>query len=397
MIKDKYRSTLNACFTGYVVQAIVNNFIPLLFVMFVGTYGITISKITTLIAVNFAVQMCVDFLSAFFVDKIGYRKSAVTAHLMAALGLVLMTVLPEIFDDAFIGMLISVIVYAVGGGLLEVLISPMVEALPTRNKEKAMSLLHSFYCWGHAAVVFVSTMYFYIVGIEYWKIITLIWAGVPLINMVAFTRVPILTLVSYDEGIGIKRLVLMPLFWMFVFIMICSAACEQSISQWASTFAERGLGISKTVGDLAGPMFFAILMGSSRTLYGKFGDRVKLRYAMMISVFICIVSYLMISLSPNPTISLLGCGICGFSVGIMWPGAFSMASSLIKRGGTTLFALLALGGDLGCSAGPGFVGVISEKTGDLNTGILTATVFPVLLLVLIYFIKNVSVDKINKD
>ncbi|MGN0143225.1 MAG: MFS transporter [Roseburia sp.] len=381
-MEKKYKKTLYACLTGYVVQAIVNNFVPLLFLTFHSQYGISLSKITMLITFNFVLQLVIDFLSAGFIDRIGYRASAVLAHVFATLGLVLLTVLPEVCGDAFTGLLIAVMVYAVGGGLLEVLVSPIVEALPSTHKDKTMSLLHSFYCWGHVGVVLLSTLFFQIFGIENWKFMALLWAIVPLVNGIFFTRVPILSLLSEEEtGLSAGELIRKPVFWVFMVCMLCAGASEQAVSQWASTFAEQGLGVTKALGDLMGPMFFAILMGTARGLYGKYGDKIDLYKTMQICGVLCACSYLLISLAPLPALSLLGCGICGFAVGIMWPGTFSIAASKLRRGGTLCFAFLALAGDLGCAGGPTFVGLISGSMNDnLKAGILAAVIFPLLLV-----------------
>ena len=385
-----YNHTLYACFIGYIVQAIVNNFIPLLFLTFQDSYGISLSKITLLITFNFAVQLTVDMISPKFIDRIGYRASMLLAHAFAVIGFLSLTLLPELLPDPFAGLLISVTLYAVGGGLLEVLVSPVVEALPTENKEKTMSLLHSFYCWGHVGVVLISTLFFFTFGIKNWKIMALLWAVVPLINFLLFTKVPMLSLLSEGEkGYSLPELFRKPIFWLMLMIMFCAGSSEQAVSQWASTFAEKGLQVSKTIGDLTGPMFFAILMGLSRLLYGKYGDKMDLHKTMLASSCLCIFSYLIISLSPIPAVSLLACGVCGFSVGIMWPGAFSIAAASMKRGGTLLFALLALAGDLGCSGGPTLVGMVSEAyNGDLKKGILTAIVFPLFMIVGLIMIKS---------
>ncbi len=381
-MKNKYNKTLYACFVGYIVQAIVNNFVPLLFLTFQNTYHIPLSQITLLVTINFVLQLCVDLVSISFVDRIGYRASMIIAHLCAAAGLILLTVLPELTPDPFAGILLAVMLYAIGGGLLEVLVSPIVEACPTDNKEKAMSLLHSFYCWGHVAVVLLSTAFFAVFGIANWKIMAVIWAVVPLCNMFVFTKVPIAPLIDEDDtGLSIKELLSNRVFWLLLLFMVCSGASEQGVSQWASTFAEKGLSVSKTIGDLAGPMFFAIMMGTSRAIYGKFGHRIDLRKFMIASCILCIICYLTISLSPSPVLSLLGCGFCGLSVGIMWPGSFSIASAAIPKGGTALFALLALAGDLGCSGGPTVVGFAASAFHDnLHMGILCGIVFPILLL-----------------
>lgn len=377
-----YKWTVNACFTGYIVQAIVNNFVPLLFLTFQSSYGIPLSRITLLITVNFAVQLTVDLVSVTFVDRIGYRVSMLIAHGMAALGLAGLTVLPRMLDNAYAGLLVSVVCYAVGGGLLEVLVSPMMESCPTDNKEKAMSMLHSFYCWGQVGVVLISTLFFWLFGIGNWWILALVWAAVPIANGLLFARVPIAPLIQEGErGLKVRELFGMRQFWLLMLMMVCAGASELSVSQWASTFAEKGLGVSKTLGDLAGPMFFALLMGGARAFYGKYGEKVALEKFMTGSALLCVASYLCISLVPVPWVGLLGCGVCGLSVGIMWPGTFSRATASIKRGGTALFALLALGGDIGCSAGPTLVGFVSGAFGDdLHKGILAGILFPVLLL-----------------
>ena len=381
----QYKHTVRACFVGYVVQAIVNNFAPLLFLTFQAQYGIPLSQITVLITVNFALQLTVDFVSAFFIDKIGYRVSIVAAHAFAAAGLVLMTVLPEIMPSPFAGLLIAVMCYAVGGGLLEVLVSPIVEACPTDNKEQAMSLLHSFYCWGSVAVVGLSTLFFALFGTHSWRYLALMWAAVPLANAFVFSKVPIAPLIEDGEkGLSIKELFKNKIFWIFMLLMLCSGASEQAVSQWASTFAERGLGVSKTIGDLTGPMLFSVLMGLSRLIYGKFGGRIKLDSIMLGSGVLCIISYLIITLTDSSVLGLCGVALCGLSVGIMWPGTFSKASASIKGGGTAMFALLALCGDLGCSGGPTFAGMMASRFGDnLKIGMLCAIVFPAVLSLIV--------------
>jgi transporter, major facilitator family len=381
-MKNKFQRTMDACFIAYIVQAIINNFVPLLFLRFQEGYGIPLSKITLLVTVNFGIQLAVDLASAGFVDRIGYRASMLIAHICAAAGLLSLTVLPEAFSDPFVGLLLSVIIYAVGGGLLEVLVSPVMESCPTENKEKAMSLLHSFYCWGHVAVVLISTVFFRIFGISNWKILAIGWAAVPLANLFLFAKAPIASLMKEGEqGLTLRELLSQKIFWVFLLMMVCAGASEQSVSQWASAFAEKALGVGKTVGDLAGPMAFAVLMGISRAFYGKYGDKIDLDRFMGGSAILCILSYLCISLIPIPAAGLIGCAVCGLSVGIMWPGAFSRASAAIRRGGTAMFAFLALAGDLGCSGGPTLVGLVSSRFGNnLRAGILAAILFPVLLL-----------------
>lgn len=398
MKKNNYQLTMYACFIGYIVQAIVNNFLPLLFVTFQKTYSIPLTQITLLITLNFGIQLVIDMLSAGFVDKIGYRASAIIAHVCSAAGLVLLTVLPGAFPDPFAGILIAVFIYAIGGGLIEVLISPILEACPTDNKEKAMSLLHSFYCWGHVGVVLISTLFFTLFGIENWKILAVCWAVVPAVNIILFAKAPIYPLHEEGEtGLTLKQLFTRKVFWVMMLMMLCAGASEQAVSQWASTFAEQGLGVSKTIGDLAGPMSFAALMGLSRLLYGKFGDKLDLDKFMRMSCLLCIAAYLCISLVPLPAVGLVGCAVCGFSVGIMWPGTFSKASAAVKGGGTALFAMLALAGDVGCSGGPTLAGFISGCfNGELRAGILAAIVFPVLLLIGIQLAKKLANNSADK-
>ena len=389
-MKPNYKTTIVSCFVGYIVQAIVNNFVPLLFITFQNTYDIPLSQITLLVTINFGVQLLVDFAATKFVDKIGYRASILIAHATAAAGLILLTILPEIMPP-FAGILLAVIVYAIGGGIIEVLISPIMESCPTDNKEQAMSLLHSFYCWGHVGVVLLSTIFFKVAGIGNWKVLAVVWAIIPIVNGFVFAKTPIAPLVPEDEeGMSMRELFANKTFWVLMVMMICSGASEQAVSQWASAFAEMGLGISKAAGDLAGPMMFAVLMGGARAFYGKYCEKINLDKFMVFSGSLCVVAYLLVSLTPSPIISLIGCAICGLSVGIMWPGTFSKAAVSLRNGGTAMFALLALGGDLGCSGGPTLVGMVSNAAGgNLKSGILAAVVFPaVMVLCLIVWMRK---------
>lgn len=393
---DKYKPTIRACLTGYVVQAIVNTFITLLFLTFQKTYQIPLTQITLLITINFGLQLLVDLLSAFFVDKIGYRIAMLIAHGFAAAGIIMMTFLPELIGNPFLGLLISICCYAVGGGLIEVVVSPIVEACPSDKKEQNMSLLHSFYCWGCVAVIILSTLFFATFGIENWRFLALLWALIPIINGIFFLRVPIVPLLQEGEkGLSVGQLFKNRLFWLFILLMICSGASEQAVSQWASTFAEKALGVSKTIGDLAGPCMFSVLMGLSRIIFAKFGNKIDLSKMMISSSILCMFSYLLISLTKSPILGLVGVGICGFSVGILWPGTFSKASASLKGGGTAMFAILALAGDMGCSGGPTFVGMMASMFGDdLKKGILTAVGIPVLMLIgLLILINNKNRNK----
>ena len=381
-MKKNYKLTVYSCFVGYIVLAIVNNFVPLLFVTLQSEYNISLSQITLLVTINFGIQLLSDLGAAKFIDKIGYRASILIAHATAAAGFILLTFLPEIMPP-FAGILISVIIYAIGGGIIEVLISPIMEGCPNDSKEKAMSLLHSFYCWGHVGVILLSTLFFFAVGVENWRVLALIWAVVPIVNGVLFIKAPINHLIAEDEqGMSIKQLLKSRAFLLLVVIALCAGSAGESISQWMSAFAEQGLGISKTVGDLAGPTVFAALMGISRAAYGKYGDRINLDKYMTVCGVLCVGSYLLASLAPLPVISLIGCALCGLFVGIMWPGTFSKAAQTLPLGGTPMFALLALSGDLGAAVGPTIVGMVSDAAdGNLKLGILVAAVFPAILAV----------------
>ena len=380
MPKLTYRHTLYAGYLGYITQAIMNNLTPLLFLIFRDSFGIPLEKITLLITFNFFVQLFVDFLAAKIADRIGYRKCIVCAHIFSAAGLVGLAVFPYLFSDAFAGLAAAVILYAVGGGLIEVLISPIVEACPTPNKAAAMSLLHSFYCWGTVLVILLSTLSLTLFGKASWRLLACLWAVVPAANALLFARVPIATLTPTHEGMALRELFSMKLFWLFVALMVTAGACEQAMSQWASAFAESGLGVSKAAGDLAGPCLFAALMGLARVFYAKYSERVRLLPFMIGSGALCIGSYLLAALAPVPLLSLAGCALCGLSVGILWPGVFSIAAAQCPRGGTALFALLALAGDLGCAGGPTAVGLVAGVHGDdLKAGLLAAAAFPAVL------------------
>ena len=397
-LKLNYNHTIYACYIGYVTQAIVNNFAPLLFLTFQKSFAISLDKIAFLVTLNFGIQLIVDLLSAKFVDKIGYRAAAVAAHVFAAAGLVGLTVLPDLFPDPYWGLVTAIFLYAIGGGMTEVIISPIVEACPTQRKEAAMSLLHSFYCWGHVFVVLSSTLFFVTVGIDSWQLLACLWAVVPFLNIFYFLHVPIQSLVTENEGMAVPQMIRKPLFWVLMLLMVCAGASEQGMSQWASAFTEAGLHVSKTVGDLAGPCSFAVLMGLSRVLYAKYSEKMQLQLFMMGSSLLCIFSYLMASLTQNPVLGMIGCGLCGLSVGILWPGTFSMAAKHMRSGGTAMFALLALAGDLGCSAGPTLVGVVSDACqGDLKRGLLAAAIFPILLILGLLLCKAVFKRETGKS
>ncbi len=383
-----YKHTFFACYAGYFVQSIINNFLPLLFLTLQKDFGLSYDRISLLIVINFGVQLFVDLISTAFVDKLGYRKCVLAAHFFAFSGLFLLGVLPFVLDP-YMGIIISITVYAVGSGLIEVIISPIVEACPGERKSAQMSLLHSFYCWGQMAVVLLSTLFFVLFGTANWRYLAFIWALVPFFNGIYFTLVPVPSVLAKGESLGIKGLLGTKLFYVFALVMLCSGASEIAMSQWASVFAESGLKVSKTVGDLLGPCLFAALMGIARVGYARLADKISLVSIMTASGIFCIVCYLVTALSSYALFSLVGCALCGLSVGIMWPATFSLAAERIPRGGTAMFALLALFGDLGCTSGPAVVGRITTLSGGkLSFGLLCAVAFPAMLTVGIRFVRR---------
>jgi len=376
------KHTLFASYIGYVVQAIGINFAPLLFLTFQRDYDISIEKITFLVTINFIIQLLMDGLSTGFVDRVGYKISVVIANFFSAAGMFLMALLPNILEDAYAGLLIATVFYAIGGGLIEVVVSPIVEAAPTDGKAAAMSLLHSFYCWGHAAVVILSALFFKFVGIDKWEIMAVVWGLVPFFNAFFYMCVPIYQLDGGEKGVKIRKLFGMKFFWVMLFLMLGAGAAEQAISQWASTFAEAALGVTKTVGDIAGPCTFAILMGCSRVFYSKCGKKINLARFMLLSGILCLGGYLLAALSPVPALGLIGCAICGLAVGIMWPGTFNLAAGGLKGSTTGMFAILALAGDAGCTLGPTLVGMVSGYfEDDMKKGLLAAIAFPIIIIV----------------
>lgn len=399
MMKQKnYKKTLGACYLGFVTQAITANFTPLLFLTFVNTYGVTFEKIAMIPLVFYLMQLLIDFAATKFADKIGYRTCVVASQVLSAIGLLLMAILPELLSVPFIGILLSVVLYAIGSGLIEVLVSPIVEACPFENKDGVMSLLHSFYCWGAMGVILGSTLFFALFGIEKWKILVFILALVPLYNAFNFMNCPIERLVEDGKSMGVRELLKTPIFWLMILLMVCSGASEATMAQWASAFTESAIGVSKTVGDLAGPCLFAMFMGVSRILYGKFSPKLDLTKVMLACGTMCVGCYLLASLSTLPILGLVGCALCGLGVGVMWPGSISISSQRCPRGGTAMFAFLALAGDLGAMVSPAMVGGLSEMAGgNLKTGLFVATMFPLILVVGLLILRKLVRNAGNRE
>ena len=382
-IRTSYRHTIYASYLGYITQAVVNMFPPLLFVIFQDSLGVSLGQITSLVSINFAVQIAVDLIAGKIAPKLGYRRLAVFAHAVAVLGVSGYAWIPFVMPRPYPGLLVCIILNAVGGGLDEVLISPIVESCPdSKNKESAMGLLHSFYCWGVVGVVALTTLFLFAFGKGSWRILCLLWAVIPFLDAAYFALVPIAPWEADEGGMRYRELVKNGTFWLLIILMITAGASEQAMSQWASLFAERGLGVSKSIGDLLGPCMFAVLMGLSRVIYAKIAPKIDSLKVIMGSGALCILSYLLAVFAPHPVLSLLGCGLTGLSVGIFWPGFFSIAAVKLPKGGTALFALLAFAGDIGCSGGPTLVGMVSGAFSDnLKYGLLAAVLFPLVLIV----------------
>ena len=393
-MKNPYQKTLTACYLGLITQAISANFAPLLYLTFHHEYGIPLGTIALISTVFFLTQLIVDVLCARFVDRIGYRSCIIASCVCSAAGLIGLALLTDLLPNPFMGILISAVVYAVGSGLIEVLCSPIVEACPFDHKEAVMSLLHSFYCWGSVAAILLSTAFFAVFGMENWRNLACLWALVPLLNIYNFATCPIEHPVKEGEGMSIAGLLKVPMFFTAIVLMVCAGASELAMAQWASAFAESAIGLSKTAGDLAGPCLFAVSMGISRMIYGQYGDRIDLMRFMYASSVLCLVCYLMAALAAAPMAGLIGCILCGFSVGIMWPGTISLSSRQMPSGGTAMFALLAMAGDLGGALGPYMVGNISQAAGNnLQRGMLAGSIFPLVLIIALLAMQALSKKK----
>ncbi len=386
-MKNNYLLTVRVCSASYLVQGILNNFLPLLFLRYTLEFGFSLNQISFLIIANFGIQMIVDFISAKVVDRIGYRECAVASQAFSAVGLVGLAIFPYIFADAYAGILFSVLIYAIGSGLIETVGSPIVQACPIDNKDKYMSIIHSFYCWGHVLAVIVSTVFFRVFGMNNWRALSALWAAVPFVIMFFFMKVPMCSLAEEGKTLSGRNFIKMPVFWLLIVLMFCSGASEQGVSQWISTFAEAGLGIDKTTGDLLGTCMFAVLMGASRVFYGKLGHKFDLNKYMLLSGSLCFVCYFVAGVSENAVVSLIACILCGTTVGIMWPGIYNVSTVFIKNGGTGLFAYLALAGDIGCAGGPGILGIVAEILNEnLKAGMLAASMFPVIFVILFFIL-----------
>ncbi len=404
MSKPNYRSTLYACYLGYITQAAVVNLSPILFIIYQNAFGLSFEKLGRLILINFVTQLLTDLMAVRYINRIGLRRAAIIGHLCAVAGFIMMSTLPRILPSPYTGLVISAVVYAIGGGLIEVLVSPTVDALPGEAKDAAMSLLHSFYSWGQVAVMLLSTLFIRVFGAENWYWLPLLWGIVPAFNAWLFSRVPLAPMPDEDEQTPLRTLLVRPLFLLAMLMMICSGAAEQAVAQWSSLFAEVALGIPKLLGDVLGPVMFAVCMAIGRTAYGIWGERLNLRRTLLFSAALCIACYAMIVFTHSPALSLIGVAVSGLAVCIMWPGMLRVASSTYPLGGTPMFGVLAIMGDVGCALGPWLTGLVSDSAQSLavtlawamgagwdaeqiglRIGLLSAVIFPVVMLVGLMF------------
>lgn len=411
-MKHTYKNTMYACYTGFITQAIVNNLAPLLFIIFQDKYDISFEMLGRLILINFGTQIAADFFAMRYADRIGHRKAAVAAHFFCALGLISLSILPNILPSPYTGLMIAVMIYAVGGGFIEVMVSPIMDSLPGEAKSSSMSLLHSFYCWGQMAVVLITTLLLKILGPDAWIILPVMWSVIPIYNMFQFMKVPLMPPVAEKEKMPLRQLFGARTFVLALLLMMCAGSSELAMSQWSSLFAEKGLQVPKLVGDLLGPCLFALFMGIGRTIYGTFGHRIHLKKALLGSGTLCVICYAVTVFVQIPIISLLGCALCGLSVSLMWPGTLSLTAEAFPKGGTAMFGLLAVFGDVGASIGPWMAGLVSDLAQQshklfamgqaygmapdqigLKTGLLSAIIFPIMLIVSLIMLKKESVTK----
>lgn len=388
-MSTSYRSTKIACFIGFVVQAIINNFLPVLFIIFYSKpYNLNYEQLGRLLFINFFVQLVVDALTPIIVKKIGYRGASVACHALAAAGLCMLGILPWAFPTHIYTCLVAaIVVYASGSGIIEVCISPIVEMLPGDKKGADMAFTHSFYCWGQMFTVLVSTLLIAVIGQSYWHIIPIIWAIIPLFNMFNFMRVPIVEVPEESASKTAKTLFKNRDFWVFVVVMICAGASEITMAEWASIFTQQALGVSKTVGDLLGPCAFAICMGSGRVIFGLLDGKFNPKKALIINNILCVACYVGVALCNINWLSLVVCALCGFTVSLSWPGTYSMAARHFTTGGTLMFSVLALSGDLGCSMGPWIMGIVANNT-NLQTGFLVSAIFPTIMVAVLPFLRK---------
>ncbi len=394
-VTKKYFPTKLAGYVGFVVQAIVNNFLPILFIVFQNVYNLSYEKLGRLILFNFATQMFIDLITPKIIAKIGYRKAASLSQGAAAAGLILLGTLPSLMNNTYLAIIISIIIYATGSGLMEVILSPMIEMLPTGNKSGNMAVLHSFYCWGQAFTVLVTTGLVFLFGFKQWYFIPAIWAIIPFLNMFSFLRVPIVQPSPDEKMSTFSELVKKPLFLVYMVMMFCAGASEIAMAEWASIFAQNALGVSKAIGDITGPCAFALFMGTGRVVYAKLSKKVSFTKMLVILNIFCFVCYMVVAVCKIPIIALIFCAVCGFTVSISWPGIYSAGARTFTTGGAVMFSVFAMCGDTGCALGPWLIGVLADKF-SLNVGFAAASVFPLVMVICALYILKLRSCKSGK-
>ena len=389
----KYIPTKIACYIGYIVQAVVNNFLPILFIAFNNIYGLGYEELARLMVFNFATQMVVDFITPKIVSKVGYKTGAVLSQLTAALGLFLLGVLPRIMDT-YTGIILSIIIYAFGSGLMEVLISPIVEMLPTSDKSGNMSLLHSFYCWGQAFTIIVTTILVMIFGYSRWANIPMLWAIIPFFNTLFFIKVPVIEPSIKTEKFKLKHLIKDQKFLIYMVMMLCAGASEIAMAEWASMFAQQALGISKVIGDLLGPCAFAIFMGTGRIWYAAVSKKLDFSKTLIVLSILCFICYIVVAVCEIPLVALIFCAVCGFTVSISWPGIYSEGAREFPEGSSVMYSVFAMCGDTGCCLGPWVLGIVADSAG-LNMGFLSASSFSVIMILAVLLLRKKRLEKMG--
>ena len=374
---QSYKSTIAACYIGSFVQAIIVNTTPILFIPLREQFGLTFQQMGLLVLINFISQVGCDILFSNAIDKYGFRRFVVAAHGLAVVGLVLFAASPLLFDRPFAGFVTATIIFSGSGGLLELLLSPIVNAIPTDEKAGAMSVLHSFYSWGQAAVILLTTVLLFVFGRAWWQWIILIWTLVPLFNFFFLMRVPFAPNVPEEQRQGMDKILLKPFFIAALATILCGAAAELCISQWASAYLEEAMRLPKVVGDVGGVCLFAVMMGVGRLFYGMYGKKINVSLMMLIGTVGAAACYITVALSGTAVLSLLACGLCGLCVSLLWPGTLVVASEHYPLAGAWMFAILAAG-DIGASAGPWLMGVVAEQAHRLPflSGLLTQGMSP---------------------
>lgn len=397
---EHYRLTTISCFVGIFAQAVIINLAALLFMPLMRLHGLTYVQLGTLVAVNFSVQVGSDLVFSGLIDRIGFRRLVLPACLVGSLGLFLFALAPVLLPGrVFAGLLAATAVYSAAGGLLEVLLSPIVNAIPNEEKGAAMSLLHSFYAWGQMATIILTTLFLFLVGERHWQWMVGFWALLPLANFLLFLKAPFPPSVPEEHRLNMGDLILKPFCLLAFAAIFFGASAEVLMNQWTSAFMERALLLPKLTGDLFGMCGFALMLGLGRAWHGKYGARFDISKALVAMSALAVLCYLVVALAPGSWPGLLACMVCGFATSLLWPGTLIVASERYPLAGAWMFALLAAAGDVGAGLGPWFTGWVVDHAIDtaaalrleqwlgiggeqaaLRLGILAGTIAPLLAL-----------------